>query len=100
MEIVYAVVVGAGAALLLRYLLPGRGTYGVVLLPALGAAVTAAVWAGMSWLGFDFDGNWGWLWLASVGGAIVVALVVGLIVGTRRQRSDARELHVLSGGKA
>jgi uncharacterized membrane protein YeaQ/YmgE (transglycosylase-associated protein family) len=100
MEIVYAVVVGAGAALLLRYLLPGRDTYGVVLLPALGAAVTAAVWAGMSWLGFDFDGNWGWLWLASVGGAIVVALVVGLIVGTRRQRSDARELHVLSGGKA
>ena len=100
MEIVYAVVVGAGAALLLRYLLPGRDTYGSALLPAIGAAVTAVVWAGMSWLGFDFEGSWGWLWLASVGGAIVVALVVGLIVGTRRQRSDARELHVLSGGKA
>ena len=100
MEIVYAVVVGAGAALVLRYLMPGRDTYGVVLLPAIGAAVTAAVWAGMSWLGFDFEGNWGWLWLASVGGAIVVALIVGLLVGTQRQRSDARELHVLSGGKA
>lgn len=100
MEIVYAVVVGAGAALVLRYLLPGRDTYGVALLPAIGAAVTAAVWAGMSWLGFGFEGNWGWLWLASVGGAIVLALVVGLIVGTRRTRSDARELHVLSGGKA
>lgn len=100
MEIVYAVVVGAGAALVLRYLLPGRDTYGVVLLPAIGAAVTAAVWAGMSWLGFDFEGNWGWLWLASVGGAIVVALVVGLIVGRSRERHDARELHILSGGKA
>ena len=100
MEIVYAVVVGAGAALLLRYLLPGRETYGAVLLPAIGGAVTAAVWAGMSWLGFDFAGSWGWLWLASVGGAIVVALVVGLLVGTRRQASDARRLHVLSGGKA
>lgn len=100
MEIVYAVVVGAGAALLLRYLLPGRDTYGIVLMPAIGAAVTAAVWAGMSWLGFDFDGNWGWLWLASVGGAIVVSLVVGLLVGTRRLRSDAHRMHVLSGGKA
>ncbi|WP_395641098.1 hypothetical protein [Pseudolysinimonas sp.] len=100
MEIVYAVVVGAGAALLLRYLLPGRETYGSALLPAIGAAVTAAVWAGMSWLGFDFDGNWGWLWLASVGAAIVVALIVGLVVGSRRQRYDARQLHLLSGGKA
>ena len=99
MEIVYAVVVGAAAALVLRYLLPGRETYGSVLLPAIGGAVTAAVWAGMSWLGFDFAGNWGWLWLASVGGAIVVTLIVGLLVSTRRQASDARRLHVLSGGK-
>ena len=100
MEIVYAVVVGAGVALLLRFLLPGRDTYGIALLPAIGAAVTAAVWAGMSWLGFDFDGNWGWLWLASIGGALVVSLVVGLLVGARRTRHDARELHILSGGKA
>jgi hypothetical protein len=100
MEIVYAVVVGAGAALLLRFLLPGRETYGAALLPAIGAAVTAAVWAGMSWLSFDFDGNWGWLWLASIGGAIIVSLVVGLLVGRARTRHDARELHILSGGKA
>jgi hypothetical protein len=100
MEIVYAVVVGAGAALLLRFLLPGRDTYGSALLPAIGAAATAAIWAGMSWLGFDFESSWGWLWLASVGGAIVLSLVVGLLLGTRRTRHDARELHVLSGGKA
>jgi len=100
MEIVYAVVVGAGAALLLRFLLPGRDTYGAALLPAIGAAVTAAIWAGMSWLGVDFASGWGWLWLASVGGAILVTLVVGLLVGRRRERADARALHVLSGGKA
>ena len=100
MQIVYAVVVGAGAALVLRYLLPGRDTYGIALLPALGAAVTAAVWAGMSWLGFDFDSDWGWLWLASLGAAVVVSLVVGLLVGRTRERHDARQLHILSGGKA
>lgn len=100
MEIVYAVVVGAGIGLLLRFLLPARTTYGLLLLPAIAAAVTAAVWAGMSWLGFDFEGGWGWLWLASLGGAVVVSLTVALLVGGHRARSDARELHVLSGGKA
>lgn len=100
MEIVYAVVVAAGAAVLLRFLLPTRDTQGIALLPAVAAAVCALIWAGMSWLGFAFDDSWGWLWLASVGGAIVVALVVGVVVGTRRARSDAHELHILSGGKA
>lgn len=100
MEIVYAVVVAAGAALLLRYLLPTRDTQGIALLPAVAAAVCALIWAGMSWLGFAFDSSWGWLWLASVGGAVIVAAAVGMLVGTRRARSDARELHLLSGGKA
>lgn len=100
MEIVYAVVVGAGIGLLLRFILPARDSYGLLLLPAIGATVTAAIWAGMSWLGVDFENGWGWLWLASLGGALVVTLLVALVVGGRRARSDAHELHVLSGGKA
>jgi hypothetical protein len=98
MEIVYVTVVGAGIGLLLRYLLPGREVYGVALLPALGAAVTAVIWAAMVWLGFTFDG--GWIWLASLGGAAVASLVVALFLSRRRLAADARELHVLSGGKA
>jgi hypothetical protein len=98
MEIIYATVVGAGIGLLLRYILPRRTTYGVVLLPALGAAVTVAAWAGLTWLGWKADG--GWIWLASLGGATVVSLVVALVLSTRRHTADARELHVLSGGKA
>lgn len=98
MELIYVTVVGAGIGVLLRYLLPGRQTYGVALLPALGAAVTAAVWVGMVWLGFTFDG--GWIWLASLGAATVVSLVVALVLTRRRQTADARELHILSGGKA
>lgn len=98
MELVYVTVVGAGIGLLLRYLLPGRQTYGVALLPALAAAVTAAVWVGLTWLGWKADG--GWIWLASLGGAIVASLVVAIVIGRRRQAADARELHVLSGGKA
>lgn len=98
MEIVYVTVVGAGIGLLLRYLLPGREVYGVALLPALAAAVTVAAWAGLTWLGWKADG--GWIWLASLGGATVASLVVALVLGRRRHAADARELHVLSGGKA
>ena len=98
MEIVYVTVVGAGIGILLRYLLPGRTTYGVALLPAVGAAVTAAVWAGLTWLGWKADGVW--IWVAALGAATVVPLVVALVLSKRRHAADARELHVLSGGKA
>lgn len=98
MEIVYVTVVGAGIGLLLRYVLPGREVYGVALMPALGAAVTAATWAGLTWLGWKADG--GWIWVAALGAATVVPLVVALVLSRRRQAADARELHVLSGGKA
>ena len=98
MEIVYVTVVGAGIGLLLRYLLPGREVYGVALLPALGAAVSAATWAGLTWLGWKADGVW--IWVAALGAATVLPLVVALVLSKRRQAADARELHVLSGGKA
>ena len=97
LSLVYVTVVGAGLGFLLRYLLPGRHTYGIVLLPAIGAAVAAAIWVGVQWfglLGFPLD------WLAALAGAVVISLVVGLLVGRARSASDARELHVLSGGKA
>jgi hypothetical protein len=98
MEIVYVTVVGAGIGILLRYLLPGREVYGVALMPALGAAVTAATWAGLTWLGWKADGVW--IWVAALGAATVVPLVVALVLSKRRHAADARELHVLSGGKA
>lgn len=98
MEIIYVTVVGAGIGVLLRYLLPGRSTYGVALLPAVGAAVTAALWAGLTWLGWKADG--GWIWVASLGGATVACLVVALVLSRRRHAADARQLHILSGGKA
>lgn len=98
MEIIYVTVIGAGLGLLLRYVLPGRKVYGVLLSPALGAAVTAAAWAGMTWLGVTVDSPW--IWVASLGAAVVVTALVVLVVSKRRESADARALHILSGGKA
>jgi hypothetical protein len=97
MELVYVTVIGAGLATILRYVLPGRQAYGVVLMPALGAAVTAAVWVALLWAGFTFDG--GWIWVISLAAAVVIPTIVALVLSRGRADSDARELHLLSAGK-
>ncbi len=98
MELVYVTVIGAGLGLLLRYVLPGRKVYGVMLLPAVGAAATAVVWVGLVWLGLGFDDPW--LWVASLSAAVLASALVATLVSRRRISSDARALHVLSGGRA
>lgn len=97
LSLVYVTVVGAGLGVIARFLLPGRHTYGFVLLPAIGAAVSAAIWVGVQWfdlLGFPLD------WFAALGAALVASVIVASIIGRARSASDARALHVLSGGKA
>ena len=98
MELAYVTVIGAFIALALRYLLPGRTDYGLLLLPAVGGAVTAVVWVGLVWLGFKFDA--GWIWVISLVASGVASIVVALIVVRARKIGDERRLHHLSGGRA
>jgi hypothetical protein len=98
MELVYVTVIGAVLGGGARYLLPGRRTYGVLLLPAVGAAATSAVWVALVWLGWKFDG--GWIWVASLAAAVIASVAAALLLARSRDRSDARLLHQLSGGKA
>lgn len=97
MEIVFVTVIGAGLGGLVRYLVPGRRSYGAALLPAVGAAVTAGVWAILVWFGWPFDG--GWIWTVSIGVGILADLAVALLLPRARAASDARALHALSGGR-
>jgi len=96
-EIVFVTVIGAGIGGVIRYLLPGRRTYGLALLPAVGAAATAAVWAILVWFGLTFDG--GWIWVISLAAGVLASAGVGIFLPRARDAADARALHELSGGR-
>jgi hypothetical protein len=97
-ELLFVTVIAAFIGLALRYLLPGRGSYGLFLVPAIAAAATAAIWVGLVWLGLRFDGGWIWV-IALVGGSAVT--IVGTVLMVRaRKVGDERRLHTLSGGRA
>jgi len=88
MELLFVTIIGFAIGLLARYVLPGRDTYGIVLVPSVAAIVTAVVWVVLTWAGLKFDG--GWIWAVSLVAAAVVSLVMVLVIPrTRRGRDDA-----------
>lgn len=94
MELLFVVLGAALIGLGLRYLFPGRETYGSAVLPAVSASVAAAVWAGLTWLGWTFDG--GWIWWASLIAGGVLAIATALVLSPRRKRSDVTLFERLS----
>jgi hypothetical protein len=94
-ELLFVAVGGALLGLAARYVVPGdRHTYGVLLTPAIGTAVTSAVWVALLWAGLTFDG--GWIWLISLLVGTVAALAVPLVLPARRQAADRALLVELS----
>jgi hypothetical protein len=96
-EIVFVIVIGASLGAIIRYLIPGRRSHGIALMPAVGAAASAAVWAILVWVGLPFDG--GWIWTASILAGVVASVAVGIALPRVRAAADARALHDLSGGR-
>ncbi len=96
MELLFVTVIAAGIGAILRYMLPQRDTHGALLLPALAAAVTAATWVGLVWIGWTFDATW--IWVVSLLSGGVAALIAGLVLPRRRIDADVRRLEALSHG--
>lgn len=86
MEMLFATLGGVVLGLLVRYVVPGRETHGVLVLPGVGAIVAAVVWAALTWLGWRFDGGWIWVWTLVAAG--VAALVVALLLPRARREKD------------
>jgi len=94
MELLFVVLLAASLSLGVRYIFRERHTFGSAMFPAIGGAVAAAVWAGLTWLDWSFDG--GWIWVVSLAAGPVVCLVIGLFLPKRRLKADAELLDSLS----
>lgn len=94
MELLFVVLLAACFSLAVRYFFPARETFGSAMFPAVGAAVAAVVWAGLTWLQWPFDG--GWIWVVSLIAGPIVCVVIGLFLPKRRQKADAAMLDALS----
>jgi len=93
MELLFVTVIGAAFSIGMRYLAPGRQTHGLLLVPMVGAAATAAIWAICVWIGLPFDG--GWIWVIALVGGPLVALALALVLPKRREAADAALLQRL-----
>ena len=94
MELLFVTLGGAILGLAGRYSVPGRETHGALLIPAIGAAAAAAIWAALTWAGWKFDG--GWIWTVSLVFSAVVAVLSAILLSRTRKSSDAVLLQQLS----
>ncbi|MGR2751338.1 hypothetical protein [Agromyces arachidis] len=87
MELLFVTIGGALLGLAARYAVPRRTMHGVVVVPAIGAAVAAVVWVASTWIGLAWDG--GWIWVISLVAAGLASFAAAMVLGPRRERHDA-----------
>ncbi|WP_066040351.1 hypothetical protein [Herbiconiux solani] len=98
MELLFITLGGIILGLLARYLLPNRDRHGAALIPAIGAAVSAVVWVGLTWLGWAWDG--GWIWVVSLVVTAIVVVAADILIGRTRKTHDAERLQLLLSRRA
>ncbi|SJN30169.1 hypothetical protein FM104_06855 [Microbacterium esteraromaticum] len=86
MYILLALISACALGVGLHYLMPHRELRGVAVTPAIATAVAAAVYTIMQWSGVG-EGNV-WLWVASIGGALVVSAIFTATISAQRIHHD------------
>jgi phosphotransferase system glucose/maltose/N-acetylglucosamine-specific IIC component len=97
MELLFITLGGVILGLIARYALPNRDRHGVVVVPAIGAAVAAVVWGILTWAGLPWDG--GWIWVISLVVTAVAVVVADVLIGRRRKERDEVRLQQLLTGR-
>ncbi|RZS57504.1 hypothetical protein EV141_1217 [Microcella putealis] len=90
LALIPAAVIGALIGLGLRYLLPGRSQYGLLVLPAAGGAAVCVTWAIGAWAGLTHEAVWIWLIAFSI--ATIVSIAIARILPPKREQADAELL--------
>jgi hypothetical protein len=89
MYILLALIAACALGVALHYLLPRRDLRGVAVTPAIATAAAAAIYTILQWTGVGEDIVW--LWVASIGGGLLIALLATLALSAVRTRRDAAE---------
>lgn len=89
MYILLALIAACALGIAVHFVLPHRTLRGVALVPAVAAAAAAVIYTLMQWSGIGEDN--GWLWLASILGAVIISAVAGYAITATRQRTDAEK---------
>ncbi|WP_040165003.1 hypothetical protein [Microbacterium gorillae] len=89
MFIVLAVIVGTVIGAVAQVMIPGRELRGLLVSGAIGAAVSALVYAIFTWTGVGEASIW--TWVASIGLAAIAAIGGTVALTASRRAHDARE---------
>lgn len=87
MYILLALIAACALGVALHFLLPHRDLRGVAVTPAISTAVAAATYTILQWSGIGESSVW--LWVASIGGGLAVALLATLTLTAQRRHADA-----------
>ncbi|MGB4137819.1 MAG: hypothetical protein WA971_14730 [Microbacterium sp.] len=88
MYILLALIAACSLGIGLHFLLPHRVLRGAALTPAIATAASGLIYTGMQWGGIAE--NNGWLWLASIGGGLLIATIATLAVSAVRHSADLK----------
>ncbi|MEV4774256.1 hypothetical protein [Microbacterium sp. LWH12-1.2] len=83
LALVAACALGIGA----HFLVSGRELRGVALTPAIATVAAGVIYTAMQWAGVGQDSIW--LWLASIIGSVLIAVIATLAIVAIRRRRDA-----------
>ncbi|HWS51240.1 MAG TPA: hypothetical protein VN241_09535 [Microbacterium sp.] len=83
LALVAACALGIGA----HYLIGDRGLRGAAVTPAIATVSAGVIYTAMQWAGVG-EGSL-WLWLASIVGAVLIAVAATYSIVTLRRRTDA-----------
>lgn len=93
MYILLALIAACSLGVALHFLLPHRSLRGVAVTPAIATAVAAATYTIMQWAGIG-EGNV-WLWVASIGGGVLIAALATISLSAQRTHHDRLEQQAL-----
>ncbi len=88
MYILLAFIAACSVGIALHYSLPQRNLRGVAVTPAIATVATGVIYTVLQWAGLPESSVW--LWLASIGGGIAIAVIGTLVLVRVRAHRDAR----------